>query len=132
MNEESFAYNRRLCFGWVSAVNFQLIAAMNPCPCGFYLDPQKACGCAPAVVTKYQKHISSPILDRIDIHIKVPGLEYEKLTDDRLGETSASIRQRCKWQRYMASAICQQRFIHYLVQCQYVLWRDQAVLHIAE
>jgi len=56
-----------------------------PCPCGFYLDPQKACGCAPAVVTKYQKRISGPLLDRIDIHIEVPRVDYEKLSGDRMG-----------------------------------------------
>ena len=65
-----------------------------PCPCGFYGDSQKACTCAPAVVTKYQKRISGPLLDRIDIHIEVPRVDYEKLSSDRLGETSASIRQR--------------------------------------
>ena len=48
------------------SANFQLIAAMNPCPCGFYGDSQKPCTCAPAVVTKYQKRISGPLLDRID------------------------------------------------------------------
>ncbi|RPI89881.1 MAG: ATP-binding protein, partial [Chloroflexi bacterium] len=51
------------------SANFQLVAAMNPCPCGYSGDPQKACTCAAAVVTKYQKRISGPILDRIDIHI---------------------------------------------------------------
>src|SRR5512135_3544619 len=76
------------------SANFQLVAAMNPCPCGWLNDPQKACGCAPAVVTKYQKRISGPILDRIDIHIEVPRVDYEKLSSDRLGETSASIRAR--------------------------------------
>jgi magnesium chelatase family protein len=76
------------------SANFQLIAAMNPCPCGFYGDAQKPCTCAPAVVTKYQKRISGPILDRIDIHIEVPRVDYEKLSGDRLGESSASIRQR--------------------------------------
>ena len=74
--------------------NFQLIAAMNPCPCGFYGDTQKACTCAPAVVTKYQKRISGPLLDRIDIHIEVPRVDYEKLSGDRLGETSEAIRTR--------------------------------------
>jgi magnesium chelatase family protein len=64
---------------------------MNPCPCGWLNDPQKACGCAAAVVTKYQKRISGPILDRIDIHIEVPRIDYEKLSADRVGETSASI-----------------------------------------
>jgi len=50
------------------SANFQLIAAMNPCPCGYYGDSQKPCTCAPALVTKYQKRISGPLLDRIDIH----------------------------------------------------------------
>jgi magnesium chelatase family protein len=76
------------------SANFQLIAAMNPCPCGFFGDSQKPCTCAPAVVTKYQKRISGPILDRIDIHIEVPRVDYEKLSGGRLGESSESIRKR--------------------------------------
>ena len=67
---------------------------MNPSPCGHWGDSQKACGCAPAVVTKYQKRISGPQLDRIDIHIEVPRVDYEKLSSDRLAETSESIRKR--------------------------------------
>lgn len=74
--------------------NFQLVAAMNPCPCGYYGDPIKPCTCAPATVTKYQKRISGPLLDRIDIHIEVPRVEYEKLSDHRLGEPSETIRKR--------------------------------------
>jgi magnesium chelatase family protein len=76
--------------------NFQLIASMNRCPCGWFNDPQKACGCAPAVVTKFQKRISVPMLDRIDIHIEVPRVDYETLSSDRLGESSASIRERAQ------------------------------------
>ncbi|GAB4417934.1 MAG: YifB family Mg chelatase-like AAA ATPase [Anaerolineales bacterium] len=76
------------------SANFQLIAAMNPCPCGYYNDSQKPCTCANAAVTKYQKRISGPMLDRIDIHIEVPRVDYEKLSSDRLGESSASIRER--------------------------------------
>jgi magnesium chelatase family protein len=67
---------------------------MNPCPCGNYLEAQKPCTRAPAVVTKYQKRISGPILDRIDIHIEVPRVDYEKLSGHKVGETSASIRAR--------------------------------------
>src|SRR5512134_2558049 len=88
------------------SANFQLIAAMNPCPCGWLNDPQKPCTCAPVVVTKYQKRISGPLLDRIDIHIEVPRVDYEKLSADRLGETSASIRARVQ----AARNIQQQRF----------------------
>ncbi len=65
-----------------------------PCPCGNFGHAQKACTCAPAVVTKYQKRISGPILDRIDIHIEVPSVDYEKLSSDRLGESSSDIRAR--------------------------------------
>jgi len=67
---------------------------MNPCPCGYFGDSLKPCTCAPAVVTKYQKRISGPMLDRIDIHIEVPRVDYEKLSSDRLGKTSESIRKR--------------------------------------
>src|SRR6266542_6641792 len=76
------------------SANFQLIAAMNPCPCGYYGDSQKPCSCAHALVTKYQKRISGPLLDRIDIHIEVPRVDYEKLSGDRVGESSESIRAR--------------------------------------
>jgi magnesium chelatase family protein len=76
------------------SANFQLIAAMNPCPCGYYGDSLKPCTCASAMVTKYQKRISGPLLDRIDIHIEVPRVEYEKLSGDRVGETSETIRAR--------------------------------------
>ncbi len=81
------------------SANFQLIAAMNPCPCGYHGDSQKPCTCAPAVVTKYQKRISGPLLDRIDIHIEVPRVDYEKLSSDRLGESSESIRKRVQTAR---------------------------------
>src|ERR671938_1375097 len=76
------------------SANFQLIAAMNPCPCGYYGDTQKPCSCAPALVTKYQKRISGPLLDRIDIHIEVPRADYERLSGDRVGEPSECIRAR--------------------------------------
>ena len=67
---------------------------MNPFPCGWLNDLQIACGCAPVVITKYQKQISGPLLDRIDIHIEVPRVAYDKLSGDRVGETSATIRAR--------------------------------------
>ena len=82
---------------------------MHPCPCGWLNDAQKACGCAAAVVTKYQKRISGPILDRIDIHIEVPRVDYEKLSGDRMGETSESIRARVQ----VARDIQTERFANY-------------------
>jgi magnesium chelatase family protein len=81
--------------------NFQLIAAMNPCPCGYYGDPLKPCTCSNMVVTKYQKRISGPLLDRIDIHIEVPRVEYEKLSSNRLGESSATVRARVEIARHL-------------------------------
>ncbi|HVN54632.1 MAG TPA: YifB family Mg chelatase-like AAA ATPase [Anaerolineaceae bacterium] len=74
--------------------NFQLIGAMNPCPCGYFGDPLKPCTCSAGMVTRYQKRISGPLLDRIDIHIQVPRVEYEKLSDSRLGEPSTTVRER--------------------------------------
>jgi magnesium chelatase family protein len=65
-----------------------------PNPCGHFGDTQKACGCAPAVVTRYPKRISGPLPDRIDIHIGVPRVDYEKFNEGRLGETSETIRAR--------------------------------------
>jgi magnesium chelatase family protein len=74
--------------------SFMLVAAMNPCPCGYYNDPVKACTCSQGMVTKYQKRISGPLLDRIDIHIEVPRVEYEKLSDRRFGESSSVVKAR--------------------------------------
>ncbi len=79
--------------------NFMLVAAMNPCPCGYFGDPVKPCTCAHAVVTKYQKRISGPLLDRIDIHIEVPRVDYDKLSGDRQGEASDVIRERVQQAR---------------------------------
>lgn len=74
---------------------FILVAATNPCPCGFLGDPKKECVCTQSVVTRYRKRISGPILDRIDIHLEVPAVEVEKLTaEGASGETSAEIRER--------------------------------------
>ncbi|MCX8023791.1 MAG: YifB family Mg chelatase-like AAA ATPase [Thermanaerothrix sp.] len=74
--------------------NFQLVAAMNPCPCGNFGDSQKACTCSPSTVTKYQKRVSGPLLDRIDLFIEVPRVDYEKMADRRLGESSVAVRER--------------------------------------
>ena len=68
--------------------NFMLVAAMNPCPCGYYSDPVKECTCSPSLVSRYRKRISGPLLDRIDIFVEVPRVEYEKLTEEGTGESS--------------------------------------------
>lgn len=74
--------------------NFMLIAAMNPCPCGYYGDSVRQCTCSPSEIRRYQQRLSGPLLDRIDIHIEVPRVDYDKLTDDRRGEPSSAIRER--------------------------------------
>jgi len=74
--------------------NFQLIAAMNPCPCGFYGSSIKECSCSNSSITRYQKRISGPLLDRIDIHVDVPFVDYDKLTDGRTGTGSDIIQSR--------------------------------------
>lgn len=74
--------------------NFMLIGAMNPCPCGYYGDKLRSCTCAQSVITNYQKRISGPLLDRIDIHLQVPRVDYQKLSSQRIGEPSCQIRQR--------------------------------------
>ena len=74
--------------------NFMLIAAQNPCPCGYYGDPTHACTCSSAMVTRYQKRISGPLMDRIDLHVDVPRVDYEKLSSTQRGEPSAAVRAR--------------------------------------
>jgi magnesium chelatase family protein len=74
--------------------NFALVAAMNPCPCGYYGDPFKECKCSSGEISRYQKKISGPLLDRIDIFIEVPRVDYEKLTDETIGESSEKVRAR--------------------------------------
>lgn len=74
--------------------NFTLVAAMNPCPCGYFGDPRRACSCAASAVSRYQKRISGPLLDRIDIHLDVPRIPHEQLADRKPGEPSAAVRAR--------------------------------------
>ncbi len=73
---------------------FMLIGAMNPCPCGFFNDPGRECTCSQSSILRYQKRLSGPLIDRIDIHVEVPHVEYEKLTGTTTPEASVSIRAR--------------------------------------
>ncbi len=72
---------------------FMLIAAMNPCPCGFHGDPKRNCSCTPRQIETYRQRISGPLLDRIDLHIEVPRVEFKELSGGS-GESSAAIRER--------------------------------------
>lgn len=80
---------------------FLLIAASNPCPCGYFGDSKRACTCLPGMITRYQKRISGPILDRIDIHIDIPSVETLKLVNDKSEnrETSLVIQKRVQKSR---------------------------------
>jgi magnesium chelatase family protein len=71
-----------------------LVAAMNPCPCGYYGDPKRDCHCTPQQIQRYRNRVSGPLLDRIDIQIDVPAVRYDDLTSLEKGESSASIRER--------------------------------------
>ncbi len=74
--------------------NFILVAATNPCPCGYYGDPVKPCTCGETAVRRYQQRISGPILDRFDIQLDVQRVDHDKLTDARAGEPSLTIQER--------------------------------------
>ena len=91
--------------------NFVLIGAMNPCPCGYYGDPTHNCVCSSSAIARYQQRISGPMLDRFDIHVEVPHVDYEKLTGAGMAEPSTAIRARVEAarargrQRFAGSAI---------------------------
>jgi magnesium chelatase family protein len=74
--------------------SFMLIAAMNPCPCGFYTDPNRECTCTMPQILRYRSKISGPLMDRIDLHVEVPAVKYRDLTGDTSGEDSETIKTR--------------------------------------
>ena len=74
--------------------HFMLVAAMNPCPCGYLGDARHECRCSPAQIQRYRARISGPLLDRIDLHVEAPALSITELRNDRAGESSAVIRER--------------------------------------
>jgi len=88
----------------VYPASFMLVASMNPCPCGYYNHPEKECACTSGLVQKYLNRISGPLLDRIDIHIEVVPVPFEKLSDKRTGECSAAIRERVTAARFIQEA----------------------------
>jgi magnesium chelatase family protein len=83
---------------------FQMIGAMNPCPCGYLGSPLKACRCTPDQVARYQGKLSGPLLDRIDLHVEVPALPPQDLVQAPPGESSHDIRERCSAARERAVA----------------------------
>jgi len=73
---------------------FMLIAASNPCPCGYFNDPEKNCTCSPSQVAMYRRKMSGPLMDRIDLFIEVPSVKYEKLTSESVENQSNAIREK--------------------------------------
>ena len=86
--------------------NFMLVAAMNPCPCGFFSDPNRECKCSPKQIQTYVSRISGPLLDRIDIQVEVPAVKYAELSAEVTGEQSTVVRERVE----AARRIQHQRF----------------------
>ncbi len=84
----------RAAYSVTYPANFLMVAAMNPCPCGYQGDKEKKCTCSPFDIQRYRKKISGPIIDRIDIHVDVPRASYEELKGDWTEESSHSIRER--------------------------------------
>jgi magnesium chelatase family protein len=74
--------------------SFMLVAAMNPCPCGYLGDPRRECRCGPTQIQRYRARISGPLLDRIDLHIEAPSVGVSEMRSDEQGESSAAIRER--------------------------------------
>jgi magnesium chelatase family protein len=93
--------------------SFMLVAAMNPCPCGYYTDPKHACTCSYGQIHRYRSKISGPLMDRIDIHVEVPAVPYRDLRKDGIAESSESIRRRVA----TARAIQYERFEKTKLHC---------------
>lgn len=88
---------------YIFPANFILVAAMNPCPCGYANDPEKECTCTAHQINRYQRKVSGPILDRIDLYVEVPHVKYEKLTDERIEGSSKEIRKKVERARQIQS-----------------------------
>jgi magnesium chelatase family protein len=84
--------------------SFMLVAAMNPCPCGFYGDTTRECRCTGGIIQRYLSKISGPLLDRIDLHIEVPAVAYKEMRSQEAGESSAEIRSRVERARAIQQA----------------------------
>ena len=83
--------------------SIMLVAACNPCPCGFFGDLNKSCQCTPLQIRRYRSKLSGPLLDRIDIHIDVPSIRFKELSDERSGEESSKIKERVNQARRLQS-----------------------------
>ena len=103
----------RAAASYTYPANFMLVAAMNPCPCGFFGDPSRECRCSRQQIQNYISRVSGPLLDRIDLQVEVPAVKYRDLASDLSGEPSASIRERVQRARH----IQQDRFTQAQIYC---------------
>ena len=103
----------RAAASYTYPANFMLVAAMNPCPCGFFGDPSRECRCSRQQIQNYISRISGPLLDRIDLQVEVPAVKYKDLASDFAGEPSTSIRERVQRARH----IQQERFTQAQIYC---------------
>ncbi|MFW5959998.1 MAG: YifB family Mg chelatase-like AAA ATPase [Chitinivibrionales bacterium] len=104
--EDSMVTISRATMSLSYPANFMLVAALNPCPCGYYTDSNHECSCSPLQIQRYMSRISGPLLDRIDIHLEVPALTYDELTDKKPGSSSETLKSKVN----TAREIQQQRF----------------------
>ncbi len=102
--EEGFVSVARALRSIRFPAQFMLVAAMNPCPCGNYSDPEKICVCTPSAIAKYRHRLSGPIMDRIDLFVEVPRLSYAKLREPREQERSETVRSRIERVRRVQEA----------------------------
>ena len=100
---------------------FMLVAAMNPCPCGYYNHPEKACVCPPGTVQRYLNKISGPLLDRIDLHVEVTPVSFNELAYEQASESSAAIRSRV----IKARLIQEKRFLNSSSHCNAQMQRSE-------
>jgi magnesium chelatase family protein len=100
---------------------FMLVAAMNPCPCGYYNHPEKDCVCPPGTVQRYLNKISGPLLDRIDLHVEVTPVSFNELAYEQASESSASIRSRV----IKARLIQEKRFLNSSSHCNAQMQRSE-------
>ncbi len=112
--------------------SFMLVASMNPCPCGFYNHPEKECVCSPGIVQKYLNRISGPLLDRIDIHLEVVPVPFDKLSDKHSTEASSTIRTRvAEARKIQEERFKEQKNIHSNAQMTSKLLRKHCELDAA-
>lgn len=99
--EDGYVTISRAAASLTYPANFMLVAAMNPCPCGFFSDPNRECKCSDKQIQTYVSRISGPLLDRIDIQVEVPAVKYAELSADVSGERSATVQERVEAARQM-------------------------------